>query len=93
MIATEFPGQFPGKELYNLDIRDEQFFTREARKKQIYSQAELLNSVRLAAWADMTSFSRKMNDLQRELNELEGREMVDETIQDNWEDLKMKGKG
>ena len=91
MIATEFPGQFPGRELYNLDVRDEQFFAREARKKQILREAELLNSVRLAAWADMGHFSRKMNDLQRELNELEG--LGDQAIQDNWEDLKIKGKG
>ena len=91
MIATEFPGQFPGRELYNLDVRDERFFAREARKKQILREAELLNSVRLAAWADMGHFSRKMNDLQRELNELEG--LGDQAIQDNWEDLKIKGKG
>jgi len=92
MIASEFPGQFPGKELYNLDIRDEWFFAREARKKQILRQAELLNSVRLAAWADRGSFARKVYELQRELNNLEGI-TVDETIRDNWEDLKMKKRG
>jgi len=91
MIAAEFPGQFPGKELYNLDIRDEQFFAREARKRQILREAELLNSIRLAAWADMASFARKMNDLQRELNELEGR--PGEIAKENWEDLKIKGRG
>ena len=91
MIAAEFPGQFPGRELYNLDVRDEQFFAREARKKQILREANLLNSVRLAAWADRASFARKIYDLERELNELEG--IADETIKDNWEDLKDKGRG
>ena len=91
MIAAEFPGQFPGRELYNLDVRDEQFFAREARKKQILREANLLNSVRLAAWADRASFARKIYDLERELNEFEG--IADETIKDNWEDLKDKGRG
>jgi len=91
LIATEFPGQFPGRELYNLDLRDEQFFVREARKKQILRKAELLNSVRMAAWADSGSFSRKLNDLQREFDGLEG--MANQIVQDNWEDLKMKKRG
>lgn len=91
MIATEFPGQFPGKELYNLDVRDERFFVQEARKKQILREANLLKAVRLAAWADMGSFSRRLNDLQREFNELEG--MADQAVRDNWEDLKIKGRG
>ena len=91
MIATEFPGQFPGKELYNLDIRDERFFAKEARKKKILWEASLLNSLRMATWADTANFSRKMNDLQRELDELEGG--TDEVIADNWEHLKMKKRG
>ena len=91
MIATKFPGQFPGKELYNLDIRDERFFAKEARKKKILREASLLNSLRMATWADTANFSRKMNDLQRELDELEG--MTDEVIADNWEHLKMKKRG
>ena len=92
MIASEFPGQFPGKELYNLDIRDERFFTKEARKKQILREANLLNSIRLATLADRGSFARKIYELERELNELEGIK-TSETTMENWEDLKIKGRG
>ena len=88
---TEFPGQFPGKELYNLDIRDELFFVKEARKKQIRREAILLNSVRLASLGDRASFATKIYDLERELIELEG--ISDEVTQKNWEDLKIKGRG
>jgi len=91
LIATEFPGQFPGKELYNLDIRDEYFFAKEARKRRILRKVELLNSIRMATWSDKNSFANKIYELEEEFNELAG--ITDEVVKDNWQSLKAKKRG
>lgn len=52
----EFPGQFPGKKLYNLDLREEDFWYCEAEKKVINRQLDLAEMMRIAMHGSKEEF-------------------------------------
>ena len=71
MIAGEFPGQFPAEKLLNLDLRDEELLTVEAKKREIRREIQLLQAVRFGMHASQTSYQERMAQLTFELRKYE----------------------
>ena len=69
----EFPGQFPGTTLYNLGVRDEEFWYVKAQKKEVLRQIELIRAARLAVTSD-SYFRDEMTILSWEVRKLEADE-------------------
>lgn len=77
--------------MLNLDIRDFEFWLKEAQKNKISMQIDRLLSARFAYHAKGTEFAKALNELRFELHKLEGVAM--EIVQENWQALIEKGRG
>jgi len=86
------PGQFPGEELYNLDIRDELRWMIEAKRKQLLRDMSQLQMVNLAM-AGGQKAKEMYDNLLNEYSALEGIDRRREQIEANWASLKMIGRG
>lgn len=71
MIAREFPGQFPAEKLLNLDVRDEEFWAIEARKREMRREISLLQAVRFGIHAKPSDYEERLARLNFELNKYE----------------------
>jgi len=60
--------------LYNLDIREENFWFREARRKRLQRKAELLTCVRLA-FSGGHDFGDEVERIQFQFDEMEMEEL------------------
>lgn len=89
-IAAAFPGQFTYIELLNLDVRDLVIWWRKAQKYLIELQLKNIQAARMAM-VDNSAYCEVISALEMEIDILHrGR---DEIIKDNWNDLKLIGKG
>jgi len=86
------PGQFPGEELYNLDVRDELRWLIEARRKQLLRDMSQLQMVNLAM-SGGDEAKRVYKNLQNEYFALEGIDKRREEWDASWEWLRMKKRG
>jgi len=76
------------RELLNLDVRDIAFWLRAARKKIILDQIRHIQAVR-AGMAESEYYMSKINELKAQMNDADGQE----TIRQNWDDLKETKRG
>ena len=72
-------------------MRDFSYWLKEAQKKRILEQIEKLLMARISTHATAAEFGKTLNALKFELAKLEG--MAMEIVQENWEALKLKGRG
>ena len=72
-------------------MRDFSYWLKEAQKKEISSQIERLLETRISMHTSGTEFGETLNKLKFELAKLEGIAM--KIVQENWEALKLKGRG
>jgi len=72
-------------------MRDFSYWLKEAQKKKILEQIDKLLMARISTRATAAEFGRTLNVLKFELAKLEG--MAMEIVQENWEALKLKGRG
>ncbi|GEM_PF-2985866 len=79
---------FSYKEILNLDVRDRAFWLRAARRQIILKQMRLVQAVR-AGMSEEKGYSWTMDELREQLRELDGYD----TVKQNWEDLKIIGRG
>ena len=75
----------------NLDRRDEEFWLKEAQKNKISVQIDRLLMARFSMHAKGVDFGQAINKLRFELAKLEG--MAMEIVQENWDALRLKGRG
>jgi len=80
---------FRYRELLNLDARDLAFWTRAARRKILLDQIRGIQAVR-AGMAPDDVYTSRIQELQAQIYEIDHKK---ETIQQNWEDLKLIGRG
>lgn len=71
MIAGAFPGLFSYSALLNLDVRDWDFWAREAQKKTLLEKIEKIRMSRMA-WVEGKDVQREIGIYQSELARLEG---------------------
>ena len=83
-IASAFGSVFTYKELLNLDLREEQFWLREAQKKRLSDFIVHVQAVRLAM-TSQEAYEREMQKMKKELDILErGKENV---VNEDWDAL------
>lgn len=82
---------FSYERLLNLDMRDFSYWLKKAQKEKISEQIDRLLMTRMAMHATGTEFGRALNALRFELNKLEGIAM--DIVRENWEALRLKGRG
>jgi hypothetical protein len=70
LIAGEFPGQFPGDKLLNLDLRDEKAWITEAKKREIRREISLLQAIRFGTLAKQQAYEDRLSQLDWQLNQL-----------------------
>jgi len=75
----------------NLDMRDFSYWLKEAQKNKISVQIDRLLMARFSMHAKGTEFGQAINKLRFELAKLEGIAM--EIVQENWDALRLKGRG
>ena len=90
MIAGAFPGLFTFVDLLNLDVRDFEFWSREAQRKVLNEKIEALRLSRMA-WAETEFVRDELAMYQAALAELDGTKP--QRIEAAWEELKHQGKG
>jgi len=73
-------------------VRDEFYWVKEARRKQIVRELGLLQSVHLAAHGGR-EFAEKQERLLNDLGWLEGKDRQRERWDENWRYLKTKKRG
>jgi hypothetical protein len=84
LVASAF-SCFSYRQLLNLDVRDLMFWGKEAEKRNIKGQLDMIYAVRIGM-ADENGFSTNVYMLENKLKELEiGKE---EMVKRNWEELK-----
>lgn len=73
VIASEFPGQFPGEQLYSLDVRDLNFWLKEAKRKHLRWRYWLNYACRLAM-STGTEFRDEMTRLEFQMKMIDSEE-------------------